>query len=237
MTMILEVIVQTLDDARAAAEGGADRLEIVREIDRDGLTPPVDLVRRIMADVPLPVRVMVRENAGFMTTPAELETMRRAAAQFADLGVDGLVVGFHDAGEPRLDLVAAILDAAPATRATFHRAFDFLRDPLGALDAIARMPAIDSVLTSGGNGDPADRCDRLLEIAARTAGRLRIIAGGGVGEPMLRELARSQCVREVHVGRLAREGAERGGPVSAARVRRIRVMLDRDDTDRRRVRL
>ena len=30
--MILEVIVQTVDDARAAEDGGADRLEVVRDI-------------------------------------------------------------------------------------------------------------------------------------------------------------------------------------------------------------
>ena len=35
MSLLLEVIVQTEADARAAAEGGADRLEVVRAI-RDG---------------------------------------------------------------------------------------------------------------------------------------------------------------------------------------------------------
>src|SRR5262245_44731088 len=63
--MLLEVIVQSLDDARAALAGGADRLEVVRAIEDGGLTPPIELVHEIAAHVGLPLRVMVRENAGY----------------------------------------------------------------------------------------------------------------------------------------------------------------------------
>ena len=40
--LLLEVIVQTLADAREAASGGADRLEVVRAIRDGGLTPLFD---------------------------------------------------------------------------------------------------------------------------------------------------------------------------------------------------
>jgi copper homeostasis protein len=39
--MLLEVIVLSVEDARAAEEGGADRLEVVRDIHLGGLTPPL----------------------------------------------------------------------------------------------------------------------------------------------------------------------------------------------------
>ena len=83
--ILLEVIVQTVDDARAADAGGADRLEVVRDINRDGLTPSIDVVRSIQAATRLPLRVMVRESATFT------------------VGVDGLVLGFtrgHDVSLP-----------------------------------------------------------------------------------------------------------------------------------------
>src|SRR5207248_5942002 len=88
--LLLEVIVQTLADAREAASGGADRLEVVRAIRDGGLTPLVSLVRSIAAEMPLPLRVMVRENAGYATHDAELPVLRRAAAEFAAVGADGL---------------------------------------------------------------------------------------------------------------------------------------------------
>jgi copper homeostasis protein len=224
--VILEVIVQSVADARAAADGGADRLEVVRAIEEGGLTPPFSLVRRIAEITALPLRVMIRENAGYTTTRRELAVLRRQAEALASAGIDGIVAGFADAGKLRLDDLAALLEAAPRLRVTFHRAFDALDDPAGAVRALARVPAIDSILTSGGAGDPPQRCARLRDLAARAGMRLRIIAGGGVDEEMFQEVARSGCVNEVHVGRLAREAWDRRAPVSRARVRRLRAIAD-----------
>ena len=107
--LLLEVIVQTLTDAREAARGGADRLEVVRALEDGGLTPPLALVREIAAAVPLPLRVMVRENAGYTTNDGERPALRGAAAAFAGAQVDGIVIGFADAGELELDDVADVL--------------------------------------------------------------------------------------------------------------------------------
>jgi copper homeostasis protein CutC len=71
----------------------------------------------------------------------------------------------------------------------------------------------------------AQRCARLREYAGRADSRVTIIAGSGVDEALLKEIARTRCVREVHVGRAAREGGQES-PVTAARVRRLRAMLD-----------
>jgi len=218
---LLEVIVQSLADAREAARGGADRLEVVRAIHDGGLTPPLALVSEIAAAVSLPLRVMVRENAGYSTDASERTTLRRAAETFAGTGVDGLVIGFARAGEAELDRVADVLDAAPDMSVTFHRAFDQLNDPLGAIDALAGVRRVDRILTSGGNGTTATRCAQLRAYQARAGSRLTIIAGGGVDEEMLVELVRTGSVREVHVGREAREGAALGAAVSAARVERL----------------
>jgi copper homeostasis protein len=222
--ILLEVIVQTLADARAAAEGGADRLEVVRDIRAGGLTPPISLVEAIAATVALPLRVMVRENGSYALGPGELPALRNAAADFETLGVDGIVVGFSRDHTPALDDVRSVLDAAPHVRATFHRAFDDLSDRVSAIEAIAQLPAIDRILTDGGAGSPAERADRLQRYVARAAGRLQIMAGGGVDEEAFAWFARTGCVREIHVGRAARQGVDPDAPVSAERVRRLRQL-------------
>ncbi len=223
---LVEVIVQTDEDAREAARGGADRLEIVRAIRVGGLTPPVALVRAIASETALPLRVMVRENAGFGSSETELDALRHAASELAALRIDGLVLGFARDGALALDETLTVLDAAPGVDATFHRAFDALRDPGDAIDRLAAVPRIDRILTSGGDGSAAARCARLREYAARAGGRLGIIAGGGVTDEMLTLIGRTRAVREVHVGRAAREPAEQDAPVSADRVRRVRALLD-----------
>jgi len=224
--LLLEVIVQTLADAREAARGGADRLEVVRAIRDGGLTPLVSLVRSISAETPLPLRVMVRENAGYAMDAAELPALRRAAAEFAAVGVDGLVIGFARAGKPALDDVARVLEAAPQLPVTFHRAFDSLADPFEAIDELTRMAQIDRILTSGGETASLARCERLRQYIARAHGRLEILAGSGVDDDALALFAREGCVREVHVGRAARFGGNAAAPVSAARVRRLRELAN-----------
>jgi copper homeostasis protein len=222
--LLLEVIVQTVEDAREAARGGADRLEVVRAIDVGGLTPALETVHAIVRDTGLPLRVMLRENPGFMTDPAELALMRVAARAFGGLGIDGLVAGFARDGALALDDLHAALSSTPHTPVTFHRAYDSLHDPLDAIDRLAAIPQIDAILTSGGDGPPATRCDRLRERLDRAAGRLKIIAGGGVTEEMLALIARTKCADEVHVGRAAREGGAQDAPVSAARVSYLRTV-------------
>ena len=222
--LLLEVIVQTVADAAQAARGGADRLEVVRDVTAGGLTPSLATVRAIAAETALPLRVMVRENPGFQTTGRELIALRAAAAEFDGFGVDGLVVGFADPSGIRREDVMNVMAAAPNARATFHRAFDCLEDPLTAIDALRTISQIDRILTSGGNGAPNARCARLSLFAARAGDRFAVIAGGGVTEELIELIATKRCVQEVHVGRAAREGNDPDAPVSEARVRHLRQL-------------
>lgn len=224
--LLLEVIVQTVEDAREAARGGADRLEVVRDIAEGGLTPRVELVRSIAQEVALPLRVMVRSHAGYNLEPGELEPLRHTAAQLHDLFVDGIVVGFADSGQLQLDPVEQVLGAAPGLLATFHRAFDTVADPLQAIDQIARVPHIDRVLTSGGSGPPDKRSRALAALTERANGRLIIVAGGGVDDAALATFAQTRCVTEVHVGRAARKSALPHAAVTAERVSRLRELCD-----------
>jgi copper homeostasis protein len=222
--MLLEVIVQSAADAVEAERGGADRLEVVRDIGQGGLTPPLSRVREIAAATRLPLRVMVRARDGYVLDPADLRGLQQSARDLAALGVDGLVIGYATNGRPDLEAVGRVLDGAPAA-VTFHRAFDALDDPAGALAPIASLPFVDRILTSGGEGSADARAARLAGYSAR-AGRLTIIAGGGVDREALAVFVRTGCVREAHVGRAARVGNEAAAPVSADLVRELRRIAD-----------
>jgi copper homeostasis protein len=223
--MLLEVIVQSIDDARAAARGGADRLEVVRDIDRRGLTPDLDLVRAIASNVDVPLRIMIRESDGFTVSNAkEVTRLQRALASFAELPIDGVVVGFARAAMLDLDLTRTVLSAAPTLRATFHHAFDEADRPIEAIKALKQIPQIDRVLTAGGHGSWAERNRQLATYVEEGAGRLTILAGGGIDADGLRGLAAAGVVAEVHVGRAAREPQLSAAPVSADRVKRLKAL-------------
>src|SRR5262245_59258191 len=186
---MLEVIAASIEDARAGERGGAHRLEVVRDLHRGGLTPPMALVRQIQREESLPLRVMVRESDGFACGSGdELGRLIDAAAALDALGVDGLVVGWTGPdGNEGIDeeTLERVLQAAPARRATFHHAFDALPDPRAALRALKRHPQIDRVLTRAGTGAWAARCPTLTRYAAWAAPGIGVLPGGGVDRDAL----------------------------------------------------
>ena len=65
----MEVIAETVEDAREAEQGGAGRIELVRDLSRGGLTPLPALIDAVVHAVRIPVRVMVRESEPFAVPP------------------------------------------------------------------------------------------------------------------------------------------------------------------------
>ena len=162
--MFLEVIATTAEDGVEAAAGGADRLEVVRELGRGGLTPPWPLVEALLARVRVPLRVMVRVEEPFI--PTSLDVVRRMcdeARALAALPVDGLVFGALTPGGDAIDLdvLRRFADAAAPRAITFHRAFELAPDAVRALSALAGVPPVDRVLTAAGEGSADARVARL----------------------------------------------------------------------------
>jgi copper homeostasis protein len=226
--LVLEIIACSVADAVEAARGGADRLEIACDMDRQGLTPPIDMVREIVRAVRLPLRVMVRETDDFLCDrPGELERLLERARELEAVGVDGLVLGFERDGVMDEAALAAVLGAAPRTRATFHRAFDAAPDPLALLDTLKRHSQVDRVLTGGGHGQWPERCVRLAALAAHARPRITVLPGGGVDAAAIEHISRTPGLTEAHVGSAARIPAEPMAPVSADAVRELRRRADR----------
>jgi copper homeostasis protein len=222
---ILEVIALTAADARAARDGGADRIELVTAMARDGLTPELETFERVRAATDLPVRVMLRDTDGYgRGAAAELD---ERAARFRRAGAREFVLGFLDA---RGAVDVPVLEALHGCAWTFHRAVDHAADRAAALRAIRALPGVDQVLTAGSPAGVGAGLEVLRAEAARAAGP-RILAGGGLRPEHVAPL-RSAGVDAFHIG----SGARRGGwdaPVDAALVRRWRSLLDdQPPTDR-----
>jgi copper homeostasis protein len=222
----LEVIATSADDAVAAEEGGADRLELVTDLARGGMTPSLDVVDRVLAAVKVPVRVMLRESeAHEVSDPA---TRRRLVALARELGarpIGGVVCGFLRAGAIDVLLTAAVADACEGRPLTFHRAIEDCVDPPHALIALKDVPSVDRVLASGGDGPWEQRAARLTEWAARLQPAIRVIVGGGVTQAILPSIAQLVAISDVHVGRAARRDGSVDGPVEANKVAALREAL------------
>jgi copper homeostasis protein len=228
---LLEVIVQSAEEAKEAERGGADRLELVRELSLGGLTPSLETVTKVLRSVSIPVRVMLRENPSMMAgSPREVATLRRSASVLSRLPIDGLVMGFLGVdGRLAVSTMQEIVAEAPRIAVTFHRAFDEFADPLSALEEIKKVPQIDRVLTAGGAGTYEERLDRIVRWD-RESGLVMLFAAGlqfldlaqtGESPPDLSK------AREIHVGRAARRPHENNGRVTAEQVRCVKELLSR----------
>jgi copper homeostasis protein len=219
---ILEVIACSVADAIEAQKGGAGRLEVVRDLERGGLTPSIKLVRAIKEAVDLPLRVMVRESDGFGTSDEkEIERLCDTSSEFSCLGIDGLVMGFLKGGKIDLELTSRVLACAPGLNATFHHAFESAADQLEAVTQLKSLPQVDRILSSGGSGELEKRRGRLAAYEQAAAPEIGIIAGGGIDRNAIELLRHTTAIREFHVGRAAREEFSVAGAVQAELVREL----------------
>jgi copper homeostasis protein len=224
----LEVIVTSAEEARIAAAGGADRLELVRALEVGGMTPDSETVQAVSNSVSIPVRVMLRGNSSMvMASPEELERLLAAAAQFQEFPIDGLVMGWiADSGDVDMTSLEAVLAKAGNCKVTFHRAFEHLADPMGGVKVLKRFKQIDRILTCGGTGSWAERKSRLRAWQEAAAPEIGILVGGGLSEMQVAELMAEAEFAEVHVGRVARVPQENDGALNAAKIAALKSRRD-----------
>jgi len=226
----LEVCLDSLASAIAARTGGADRIELCAAMDDGGLTPSYGLIRAVRRAVRVPLHVLVRPRTGdFHYSTGELRTMADDVEAARDLGADGVVLGALTAARS-VDSRAMrrLVAAARPMSVTFHRAFDDVPGRGAALDALIDL-GVDRVLTSGGKPTAFEGRRAIARTVADSAGRIGVIAGGGVDPRSVVRLLEATGADEVHTGsavataRTSGRGGYRAriGVVDAAKVRRF----------------
>jgi copper homeostasis protein len=211
MNVLVEAAVESLDDALAAVDGGADRLELCGKLTLGGITPERELITAVLASVNVPVLVMIRPRGGsFLYSTRELDRMKRDTEAVMQFGASGVVLGVLDT-ENCVDVeqTRTLAEIAGPDQVTFHRAIDRTPVPLDAIDALIEL-GIGRVLTSGGAATAGEGIESLASLVTRAEERLVIVAGGGVRANTVRDVVERSGVREVHArceGSAARIGA------------------------------
>lgn len=200
----VEIAVQDVPGVRIALAEGADRIELCSALGLGGLTPSAGLIRAAVAaaqsaERPDFVHVLVRpRGGGFVYDEDEIATTLADVRFAREVGVGGVVVGALDE-RSGIDLPALerIVAEAEGLAVTFHRALDIVPDPVAAIDLLAAR-GVARVLSSGGAPRSIDGAAVLADLAAHAAGRIQIMAGGGVRVEDIPALA-SAGVDAVHL--------------------------------------
>ena len=196
---LLEVCCGTIGSVVAAAQGGADRVELCSGLDEGGLTPSLGFLRASLSVDAVRTHVLIRHRGGdFLYSERELQLMLDDIRVARDAGAHGVVVGALTA-DGNLDMAAleAMREAAGAMSLTFHRAFDMCRNPEKVLEQLISL-GFHRILTSGQASTAEAGIPLLRRLVVQAAGRISLMPGCGVSPANAGRIISETGAREIH---------------------------------------
>ena len=202
MRPIVEVCIDSVESAKAAILGKADRLEVASALSLGGLTPSHGLLQAIRDMKPdMPIFAMIRPRSGdFCYTESEIQAMVTEIKLIKrDSLADGFVFGALTTKGPHVDVAKCqiLMEECSPLPATFHRAFDLTENPLEAMEDIIRL-GFRRILTSGQEPNAESGMEMIKVLVEKAANRIIILAGSGVNRMNVSKILDMTHVREIH---------------------------------------
>ena len=182
-----------------AQENGAHCTELCESLEVGGVTPSYGTLKKVAADMKIPVRVLIRPRSGnYIYNDAELEMMCLDIALIKELGYEGVVIGaLTENGDLDVEKIKAMMKAGEGMKFTFHRAIDACNDPLEALKILVDL-GFDKVLTSGCKPKAADGIEMIAKMQQQYGDKIKIMAGGGVNVNNVMKIINETGVSNCH---------------------------------------
>jgi copper homeostasis protein len=179
--MILEICANSYQSAVNAEIACAHRIELCSEISVGGTTPSYGLLKKVMADIDIPVHVLIRPRSGnFTYSSKEFDIMKENIRLCKDLGCAGIVSGvLHEDYTIDKKRTSELIELSKPMCFTFHRAFDVVSKPKESLLQLLNL-GVDRLLTSGQQEKAEDGIDLLIELQKLAKNKLTILPGSGI---------------------------------------------------------
>jgi copper homeostasis protein len=139
--MIVEVCANSLQSSLNAENAGAHRIELCSELGIGGITPSFGLLKKVKEKLSLPVHVLIRPRSGdFTYSDLEFNIMKEDILFCREMGFAGIVSGvLHSDFSLDLSRTGTLVELAGDHTFTFHRAFDWVKDPITTLDQLEKI--------------------------------------------------------------------------------------------------
>jgi len=179
---IKEACVESTEQAVNAERNGADRIELCKNLDLDGLTPEINVIQKTIASVHIPIKVMIRPRPGnFAFSLNEIKLMEQDIDLCKKSNVQEVVLGvLTDSGMIDIEVTKKLASRAYPMAVTFHKAIDQTKDILYELDRLSRIKEVSSILTSGGGKTACKGHTMLRKIIDKYGRRFNIIVAGSI---------------------------------------------------------
>tara|TARA_R110001632_G_scaffold2635_5_gene11648 strand:+ start:1171 stop:1875 length:705 start_codon:yes stop_codon:yes gene_type:complete len=179
--MKLEICANSYQSAINAEEAGAHRIELCSELSVGGITPSHGLLKKVMAELTIPVHVLIRPRSGnFSYSDSEFEIMKENILLCKKLNCAGIVSGvLHPNSSLDKERTQELIALAKPMSFTFHRAFDVVSKPKETILELTTM-GVDRILTSGQEEKAANGIELLMELQKIAKNKLIIMPGSGI---------------------------------------------------------
>jgi len=199
---MLEVIIETLQDAITAEQAKVDRFELVSALCDGGLTPSIALIEHVTQRTNVPVRVMLRPHGrSFIYDAYDQDVILRDLEVIKSTKAEGIVFGaLTEEGKIDEVLLSKVITHKGHLKLTFHRAIDEAADYEQAIHALLNYP-IDTILTSGGQNSALDAISVYQKhYPTLLKYDIECLAGKGITLDNLPSLFKETRVRSIHMG-------------------------------------
>jgi copper homeostasis protein len=196
--MLLEICANSYQSAMNAQKAGVHRIELCSEISVGGITPSYGVLKKVMADINIPVHVLIRPRSGdFTYSDVEFEMMKEDIFICKELGCKGIVSGIlHTDNTIDIERTKELMALTKPLSFTFHRAFDMIPAPTEAIHELIAM-GVDRLLTSGQKDTAIEGLDLIVELQEIAKNKLIVIPGSGINDKNC-NLFKKAGFKEIH---------------------------------------
>ncbi len=192
----VEIACNNYQSCLHAYRGGADRIELIENLEDGGCTPSFGMMKKVKENFPIPIYAMIRPRGGnFVYSDEEFEIMKYDIILCREVGIDGIVFGVMNR-ENHVDVerCRVLLDFWKNGRATFHRAIDTSSDIIKSLEEIVKI-GFERILTSGGKATAQEGLETILSMNQNYGNLISIMAGSGISDSNIQLFS---SLKEVH---------------------------------------
>jgi copper homeostasis protein len=199
MSFQLEICCFNIASAMIAQDAGANRIELCAGPQEGGTTPSLGTIKIARTNIQLSLYPIIRPRGGdFLYSDHEFETMLNDVVLCKQLSCDGIVTGFlQPDGSVDKDRTSRLVDLAYPMGVTFHRAFDWARDPVKALEDIIQT-GCERVLTSGQRPLAQDGASLIKDLILQANHQIIVMPGSGLRASNIIQLTEKTGAEEFH---------------------------------------
>lgn len=197
--MNIEICTDSLEGVLAAEKYGAGRVELCSGLSIGGLTPSIGLVEECKRNAKIEIHAIIRHREGdFIYSEKDVEIMRTDIKAMKTAGVAGVVFGILNKQNEVSPLNRELQKYSKSMdlEVTFHRAFDFVPDPIQAIEKIIDL-GFDRLLTSGLAPTAVEGIELIKDLHTSYSNQIQIMAGSGINVSNVLKIA-ATGINDIH---------------------------------------